>query len=462
MVNNNSVKVELFKFRTTLDEYDAFLFRCELIIIKESGIMNKNIYISLICAGLAVLSGCGDSGSNSTQVNSDSTAYVGKVSFLNGAENSNEIIAKIRSTSDQATVSSNGDFTITADSSTVERNVIIDISGPGIMTQQIPVNVPANSKFVSVDASVTARGESKSFNLEQGATIESDNGTTVTLPPSAFEFDDGTPASGEALASITEIDVNDLEGSGAFAPPLVGLSDNGQETAIYTFGMADFHFTQGGQDLQLKDGVEAIIAMDLPSPYMMTDTLGAVPVEAVAGAEMPLWHYDTEQMVWKEEGSVEIQTDAGSDSGFSASGSVSHFSTWNIDYATPVINAKVIVRFVDEQGVPIDGFLPDSYTTRVRIPPSVGAGWHNSTSWSNTKQMTQSNNDITVLGNEAGRQNLIDNNTWITGFTTMDIKITNVIVNDVIVNSELPEKNETFYNYQGDNIVYFDVTYNPV
>jgi hypothetical protein len=116
-------------------------------------------------------------------------------------------------------------------------------------------------------------------------------------------------------------------------------------------------------------------------------------------------------MVWKEEGaSTGIQGNA-SDSEFSTFGDVSHFSYWNIDWALPLIQAKVVIVVVDLFGLPRAYISVVSYTPTVRIPPEAGRGSHGETGWSNTKQLTPESDQIAVMGN-----------------FTMDVIVDNVMV----------------------------------
>jgi len=261
----------------------------------------------------------------------------------------------------------------------------------------------------------------------------------------------------DAQVSITEINIEDLEGEGAWAPNLIGLADGGTEPiALATYGMSDFYFSKDGRELQLRPGVQATIELDLLTSVIWPEGEDQ-PLEAVEGSTLPLWHYDVDEMIWKEEGLATISANDESDSGFSASGQVSHFSSWNIDVVTPSLMANVNIELVDQAGQPIPSAEVESYHTVVRIPPEEGPGWHSEASWRNSKSMTPSSNQIQVLGNTAAREWLIERYDSITGMTVMDIIVDDVVVDGAVVNSGSLLQKKTFIQNSGDYTVTFRI-----
>lgn len=299
----------------------------------------------------------------------------GNITVLNDSLPTGEIMVQLRGTNVTAARDSNGDFVLEIPPSDTDRPFAIDIVGDAIVKKSVSVEVPAQAELVVIDATVTASTPPITFNLETGGKLKNDGSptrTNVTVPANAFQFDDGTIATGDAQVSITEIDITDLYNGSAWVPNLIGIAEGMTEpSAIITFGMSDFRFSQDGQELQLRPGVEATITMDLVTPYVMSD-VATVPIDATVGAIMPLWHYDTEDMIWKEEGEALVAADSESTSGYSMSGQVNHFSTWNVDYVTPFTNGIVDVIVVDQTGQILQDAVVNSYTTTVRIPPKMG------------------------------------------------------------------------------------------
>ena len=417
--------------------------------------------LSIVIASL-VVSACGSSsngntvpvGSSNTSVESTngptSSSVNGVINLMNAENSTAELAISVRNADVSGTVQPSGEFTIELPISDTERTVTLDISGDDVIPKSVIAHIPANSEMIRVNADVAARTPALTFDLDEGGVLRNSQSPTnisVTVPANAFQLPDGTVATEEAQVSITEIDITDLYGESSWAPGLVGIPVGSTEpSAIRTFGMADFHFTQNGQKLQLRPGMEATIAMDFIDPVMMT-TGSNYAVEAVAGATMPLWHHDPSAMVWKEEGFATISANDGSNSGFSASGNVSHFSTWNIDWRVPFVEAAVIVELVDLLGRTRSDLTVESYTTEVRVPAEDGEAhgviadrYAYDPDWISTKQMTPSNNKIDVLSNNADRQRDIDNpDLWITDWLYMEFRLSNVIVRELGVVDMVPD-----------------------
>lgn len=398
-----------------------------------------------------------------TDVDIAKSQIEGNIILVNDTLPSGDIVVQIRGSQISSTRQSNGDFSIEIPASDIDRTLALDITGDAIVNQSISLQVPAQGKFVLVDTTVTAATPAITFNLDTGGQLQNEDSptrTSVSVPANAFQFSNGTLATGNAQVSITEIDITDLHGDSAWAPNLIGIPEGMNEAvAIYTFGMSDFQFSQDGQELNLRAGVEATIEIDLVSPYVMAEGI-SVPIEATEGIIMPLWHFDMDEMVWREEGEATVVADNQSDSGFKASGRVSHFSTWNIDFVTPSMNALVNVIVVDQYGNVRSDKVVDGYSVTVRIPPEDGPG-HNfgETSWSNTQALTPLYNQIEVLGNTAERQNYIDTNfQGTTGWTTMDVIVNSVVINGAeVANTGLSPIKKIFKIYEGDNTVTFRI-----
>ena len=451
----------------------------------ENQIMRK---ISLALVSAFLLSACDGSGFVDSNIsnqpdNTDtqnfsveeqsvqtSTTIIGSIEVFNDDIVYGAVTVTNRELNISTTMQSNGTYELTLPVNQVASIVSLDITGSEIVPKSISVPVPALADRVMVNASVTARTPAITFNLEAGGllqNVDSRNRTSVSVPANAFVLPDGSMASGDAQVSITEIDITDLHGDSAWAPNLVGIAEGMSEpTAIWSHGMSDFHFSQNGQDLQLREGVNATINMDLQTTHIMP--VGGELVDAAQGATIPMWHYDTDDMIWKEEGVSTVNIDPLSATGFSVSGDVSHFSTWNLDDVVPAIPATVEIVLVDLFGRVRDDITVTSYKTIARIPPSDGPGWHGATSYQNEELMTPENNTIIVLANRDTRaQKLIDQPDKYSGYTEMEIFVDDIMTNGYPdkINTEsimkrvrftvtnLPDDDDISYNnpYTADN-----------
>jgi len=91
-----------------------------------------------------------------------------------------------------------------------------------------------------------------------------------------------------------------------------------------------------GNEIQLLDGQDATIRIPVPT---------SMRSEAASMGSCPLWYYDTETGIWREEGSGTYNS-----AGY-FEGSITHFSTWNYDVAYP--RAYISGRVVDGAGQPV-------------------------------------------------------------------------------------------------------------
>jgi len=294
----------------------------------------------------------------------------GKITVLNDSIPVGDVYVTIRGTDEVVRRDENGDFSLPLPESNTDQTVVVEITGENIINKSIELHVPANAEQVGIDAVVGAHNPPMTFNLETVGEYFNDDGTTgasVSIPANALEYADGTLATGDAQLSITEIDIFDLEGDSAWVPPLIGLSEGMTEAdTIHSFGMADYTFSQNGEELNLRPGVQATIKMHLQVPYRLSDDIPPQQIEIVAGDKIPLWYYDDERMLWIEEGEATVFEDADSPTGLSWAGPVSHFTPWNGDIRTTNATTRVHVNVVDQNGDSIPGLTATSWNANGR------------------------------------------------------------------------------------------------
>ena len=299
----------------------------------------------------------------------------GEITLHNDAMTTSDVNISVRNTDVSARMQENGKFALELPQTDTEQTVILDISGTNVVPDSVSVPVPANTVRVKVSADIALRSPPISFNLGNGGEMTnplSPTRVSVSVPANAFEFSDGTLAVGNADVSITEIDIEDLNGESAWAPNLLGMAEGiSEETVISTLGMSDFHFSQNGRDLQLRPGKSATIRTDMVTTVLIPKG-ETVAVEAAAGMVVPLWYYDTIDLVWKEDGESVVVADTESETGFSLSGEVSHFTTWNHDFLVPWTTIYVNVRLVDGDGNLYTDLSVASHTATASIVSAQG------------------------------------------------------------------------------------------
>jgi hypothetical protein len=146
---------------------------------------------------------------------------------------------------------------------------------------------------------------------------------------------------------------------------------DGSTSILYSYGILRVKLTgTNGEDLQVAPGKTAGLTVHIPEKQLAT-----------APATIPLWFFDEETGVWKEEGEATRQ-------GNKYVGTVKHFTDWNAD--DPKDRATIIGKVADCKGKPFlestvdlgqittytkesDGSFSQVVPTGVSIPVSIGA-----------------------------------------------------------------------------------------
>lgn len=382
----------------------------------------------------------------------------GDISVLGDGLPLGEISVRVRGTEVQALRQEDGRFYLAVPTSDIEGEAILEFTGENVVEKNVSLKIATDSTDSSIDTTLAARTPPITFNLATGGVLQNEGSptrTSVSVPANAFQFSDGTFARGMAQVNITEVDTHNLEADHSWVPNLIGIPEGETEaTPIRTFGMSEFHFSQDGRTLDLRPGASATLSMDLAAPFIVTDDTNMLEepfVDAFDGAELPLWYFDTEDLVWREEGGVVISADNESSSGFTATGEVGHFTYWNIDYQTPFLIADVHILVVDQVGNPRTDVEETTFHTYVGIPPEAGPSAHEGEGmWSNTALLTPSKNTIQVIGNAWDKSGA--------GRISMDIAVSKVTAKGLgVISTGVMKQNKIFDEAVGDYSVYFEV-----
>lgn len=172
---------------------------------------------------------------------------------------------------------------------------------------QVSVDLQQISQVITADDDVT-----------QGVDVNKDGAPvgSLTIPTDALPL--GVLA---ITGSITYLDpeTNDIlsmPGGDLLALP-EGADPNDGQVTLETFGMMEFDLVdQAGNEItELATGESAEVCMKAPSGLILGDTI-------------PLWYYDEDSGLWKEEGQGTVEDRDGE---LQICGEVSHFSWWNYD-----------------------------------------------------------------------------------------------------------------------------------
>lgn len=184
-----------------------------------------------------------------------------------------------------------------------------------------------------VDASMKAPTE-KTFNSASGVIVNFE-GATVEIPASSLVDENGDPFSGTATIKAAYYDPTSDKYLEAFPGDFFGISENGSETMIESFGFINAEIVSGDAKLNLAPGSKAEITLPVPSEILSR-----------APSQIPLWWYDEAAGYWKEEGAATLN-------GSAYKGEVEHFTSWNCD--RPRETSYIEGRVVDKEGQGLPG-----------------------------------------------------------------------------------------------------------
>ncbi len=192
----------------------------------------------------------------------------------------------------------------------------------------VPISGRNDIRIKMIPATVTATvaaGSASEVVHSSGAKVSFDG---------SFEDEDGNAYSGNVSVVMFQLASANPEFSELMPGMLYGQDENGGEAGLRTFGMINVELRgSAGQKLQIADGHTADIEMPIDPSQLAT-----------APESIPLWHFDAERGYWKQDG-------AATRSGNKYLGEVSHFSWWNCDAYSTVVQLTVTVQ--DDLGTPI-------------------------------------------------------------------------------------------------------------
>lgn len=158
------------------------------------------------------------------------------------------------------------------------------------------------------------------FSSSIGASLPIEGDVTLHFPRDGYEYLNGESYDGIVVVAAKAIPANDPDLSYKMPGDLTGIDKNGNAGSLASMGMVAVELeTSDGQPLQLKESEQ--VQMDIKIASNQSD---------IAPSTIPIWHFDEEEGLWKEEGVATL-------SGNVYTAYVSHFSFWNYDAWFPAI-----------------------------------------------------------------------------------------------------------------------------
>jgi hypothetical protein len=207
-----------------------------------------------------------------------------------------------------------------------------------------------NSKFqknATLEIQLIESSKAGSFNAITGGTITLNNGTEVTFEANSIKYELGNNYYGNVNVSFVHLDPTDERLFQKMPGDLVGERENGDEARLISYGMINVVLTDdSGKKLQIANGKKAKIKLFIPNS-----------IQANASNTIPLWHFDENFGVWKEEGQATKE-------GNFYVGVVSHFSWWKSGDPNQVaaIEGKIFCDGTPLQYIDVWGYSDGVYS----------------------------------------------------------------------------------------------------
>lgn len=169
-----------------------------------------------------------------------------------------------------------------------------------------------------------------------GGVVTLTNGLSINLPANAVV----NATTNTSYTGIVNVSAHWLDPTAADLPSkmpgdLRAINTDGNLKLLTTYGMAAVELTgSSGELLQIATGKKATLNFPIPSS-----------IASSAPASIPLWYFDENNGLWKEEGNA-------TKNGNNYVGEVSHFSFWNVDVPGSFVQLSATI-ITDYQNNPL-------------------------------------------------------------------------------------------------------------
>ncbi|MBP6659473.1 MAG: hypothetical protein KA174_02270 [Chitinophagales bacterium] len=231
-----------------------------------------------------------------------------------------------------ATTDANGIFKIN-DVTLSKNHALVKVSKAGYF-DGTRTFIATSSKTSTIQIRLLTKSLKASFSASSGATVTVTSSASIEFPANAIKNVDGSTYTGTVKVYAAFLDPTDSNLETKMPGDLIGTRTDNSESLLRSFGMMNVELEDAsGNKLNIADGKEATLTMVVPASLL-----------SAATSTIPLWYFDTNIGLWKEEGIATL-------TGNKYIGKVKHFSWWNCD--TPAAAITLSLRLVDADGNPI-------------------------------------------------------------------------------------------------------------
>lgn len=162
---------------------------------------------------------------------------------------------------------------------------------------------------------------------------------TLEFEPGDLEFErDHRAVHGPIDVSVTVIDPRILGHLDAAPAELEGMTAEGQQVGLFSFGMLEVELSQDGKKVNVRRSETVKASMDVTDKFSLP-----------AGDSIPMWHHDTATGIWAQERGLDAKVEERGGVRL-ATAELPHFSAWNYDKLADATCAPVVVPAIMNVG----------------------------------------------------------------------------------------------------------------
>jgi hypothetical protein len=302
--------------------------------------MNKILKIVLIANLLILLIaaiGCSEDGSIITNTPNNGGSTTTTITGIVVNENNVPISGVTVTAHGQVKTSGvNGEFMFTG-ITVPQGRLFVKAEKSGFFTATRGEQPKAGATVVKI--TMMQKSVTHTINSTTGGTANLNNGSMVEIQAGSVVKSDGTTYDGPVNMSVVYMDPTDVKFSETVSGgDMMARRSDSTDAVLYSYGIMKVEMeSPAGERLNVTGG----------NPSTITTTIPAALVSQ-APATIPLWYFDENTGLWREEGVATKQ-------GNKYVGTVNHFTDWNNDY--PGYITRVEGKVIDCQGQPMPGII---------------------------------------------------------------------------------------------------------
>lgn len=212
-----------------------------------------------------------------------------------------------------------------------QKLAVIKVEKPGYF-DQFETLTPSKDATSRTRIQMTEKGSPETLAANTGGDVSVGQNSSVQFQANSFVDEQGNNYSGTVYVYSFYIDPTDPDLDQIMPGNLMARNTNNELQVLESYGMMNV-VIEGDAGQKLDINKSATLTTEVPNSILST-----------APAEIPLWYFDEDKGIWKEEGSATLQNGK-------YIGTVEHFTFWNCD--VPGEFTQVSGQIFDNKGISI-------------------------------------------------------------------------------------------------------------